>query len=89
MAFLADELFGKRTPIDSVAKLEDLIKIARSDVDSISWLFTSLCDYVLNGVCKVAEMNSSALSGGKSNPKGLPGKICSAWPAGVNRQCQR
>ncbi|CAJ1449896.1 unnamed protein product, partial [Effrenium voratum] len=71
MAFLADELFGKRTPIDSVAKLEDLIKIARSDVESISWLFTSLCDYVLNGVCKVAEMNSSALSGGKSNPKGL------------------
>ncbi|CAJ1442930.1 unnamed protein product, partial [Effrenium voratum] len=41
MAFLADELFGKRTPIDSVAKLEDLIKIARSDVESISWLFTS------------------------------------------------
>ena len=38
------------------------------------WLFTSLCDYVLNGVCKVTEMNSSALGGGKSNPKGRPGK---------------
>ena len=53
------------------SKLEDLIKIARSDVESISWL--------LRAVCKVADMNSSALGGGKSNPKGRPGKnMCSS-----------
>jgi hypothetical protein len=38
LAFLTDETFGKRSPLDSVLKIEGVMRACRSNAESMQWM---------------------------------------------------
>lgn len=75
LAFLMDETFGKRSPIDSVIKLEGMMRCCKSQTDLIHWCLMSMSDLVLNREIRPAEMQANFLFGAKGAQKGSPGRI--------------
>jgi len=61
LLFMSDELFGKKTPMESVYKLLHVTQVAQSDHTMIKWLLNTMFDLVYNNVMKPAEMNGLAL----------------------------
>ena len=69
LAFLADEVFGKRGPLDSVLKMESLMRSCKSNTDSLEWTLLMMCDYSLNRFVHPSEMQMRYLFG-KGTQKG-------------------
>lgn len=75
IAFLMDETFGKRSPIDSVVKLESVMRSCRSSCETQKWVLLTMADLCLNRVVSPKEMTLEALFG-KSGQKGNLGCSC-------------
>lgn len=69
LAFLADETFGKRGPLDSVLKLEMLMRACKSSTWSIEFALLCMCDSCLNRTVVPSEMTPNWLFG-KGSQKG-------------------
>ena len=69
LAFLADETFGKRGPLDSVLKLEMLMRACKSSTGSIEFALLCMCDSCLNRTVVPSEMTPNWLFG-KGSQKG-------------------
>ena len=72
IAFLIDEVFGKRSPLDSVLKIENIMRSCKSNHDSLAWVLVQMADWCLNRVVKPAEMVPFYLFG-KGSSKGKLG----------------
>ena len=70
LAFLTDETFGKRSPIDSVIKLEGMMRACKSQTDLMEWCLMTMSDLCLNREVRPAEMQPSWLFGQKGSQKG-------------------
>lgn len=73
IAFLMDETFGKCSPIDSVVKLESVMRSCRSSCETQKWVLLTMADLCLNRVVNPKEMTLEALFG-KSGQKGNLGR---------------
>ena len=72
IAFLIDEVFGKRSPLDSVLKIENVMRSCKSNHDSLVWVLIQMADWCLNRVVQPAEMVPFYLFG-KGSQKGKLG----------------
>ena len=72
IAFLIDEVFGKRSPLDSVLKIENIMRSCKSNHDSLAWVLVQMADWCLNRVVQPAEMVPFYLFG-KGSSKGKLG----------------
>ena len=66
----AEEVFGKKTPWDSVLKLQDLMKKAQRDPDTIDWILTCVNDLVMNKLVGKDELTGPAMTGKSKGGKG-------------------
>ena len=66
----AEETFGKRTPWDSVLKLQDLVKKSLRDTDIIDWILMCINDMVLNKVIFGSQVSLADLTGKGRGGKG-------------------
>ena len=66
---MADETFGKRGPLDSVLKMESLMRACKSNTSSLEWTLLMMCDYSLNRLVVPSEMQMQYLFG-KGTQKG-------------------
>lgn len=73
LAFLTDETFGKRSPLDSVLKIESLMRACRSNAESMEFCMTTMADLCLNRLLQPAELQPSMMSG-KGSQKGTLGE---------------
>lgn len=71
---MMDDTFGKRSPIDSVIKLEGMMRCCKSQTDQIHWCLMTMSDLVLNREVRPAEMQPSYLFGAKGPQKGSLGQ---------------
>jgi hypothetical protein len=73
LAFLTDETFGKRSPLDSVLKIEGVMRACRSNAESMQWCMLQMADLCLNRQLVPAEMQPNmpnylfGVKGGKGN----------------------
>lgn len=65
-----DEVFGKLSPLDSVLKLEQIMRTCRSNSDQIEWILIQIGDLCLNRKVAPGEFQPSFLFGGKGQQKG-------------------
>lgn len=72
----AEEAFGKKTPWDSVYKLEHLLRKTLRDVEKTNWILMCINDLVLNNVVLSTGLSIAALSG-KGRGQGSKG---TTWP---------
>lgn len=64
----AEETFGKRTPWDSVQKLQDLVKKTMRNADTIDWVLMCINDLVLNQAVlrlSLADLTGKGTAAGK------------------------
>lgn len=85
----AEETFGKKTPWDSVAKLEGLVKKSLRDTDTIDWILKCVNDLVLNKVVAGPNLSISHLTGKNQGGKGTGCPILTAAPrlSGATGHC--
>lgn len=68
----AEEKFGKRTPFDSIYKLESIIRKSKHCIDRIMWCLSYIVDACVNQHVRPGEYTLSNLSGkGKKEGFGL------------------
>jgi len=65
LAFLTDETFGKRSPLDSVLKIEGVMRACRSNAESMQWCMLQMADLCLNRQLAPAELQPTYLFGAK------------------------
>lgn len=65
LLLLAEEWFGKKSPVDSLYKLEAVQQQAKT-LPHIEWVLKCVFDAVVNKVLKVGEVSVSTLTGRKS-----------------------
>ena len=75
LAFLTDETFGKKSPLDSVLKIEGMMRACRSNSESMQWCMLQMADLCLNRCLAPAEMQPNYLFGTKGGGKGNFGLI--------------
>lgn len=63
----AEEHFGKRTPFDSVYKLEELQRRAQGKAALLKWLVNFVVDQCLCQITPASEMSVAALAGRKKS----------------------
>ena len=69
IAFLIDETFGKVSPLDSVLKMENVMRCCRSSVESQLFVLSCMADLCLNRIMVPQEMTPNFLFG-KGTAKG-------------------
>ena len=69
LAFLTDETFGKASPLDSVLKIEGIMRACRSSTEQLEWILIQMSDLCLNRQIQPAEMQPFYLFG-KGQQKG-------------------
>lgn len=64
LAFLIDETFGKMSPLDSMLKMEGIMRTCKSNTLSQQWVMITMADLCLNRVMVPQELtpNSSLVS---------------------------
>ena len=72
----AEEHFGKKTPFDSVYKLEHVVRKSDKDFSRINWSLSALIDVVLNLGVAPTELSVSNLTGKSKGNKGQPYQSC-------------
>lgn len=68
---MTDETFGKRSPLDSVLKIEGVMRACRSNAESMQWCMLQMADLCLNRQVAPAEMQPAYLFGGKGGKGNL------------------
>ena len=68
---MMDEVFGKRSPLDSVLKMENMMRCCKSNHDSMHWCMQTMADQVLNRMIKPQEMQPNFLFGAKGQKGNL------------------
>jgi hypothetical protein len=63
--FLTDETFGKRSTLDSVLKIEGVMRACRSNAESMQWCMLQMADLCLNRQMAPAELQPTYLFGAK------------------------
>ena len=75
ITFLIDECFGKRSPLDSVLKMENLLRSCKSGSNALEHVLLQMADFCLNRQVNPAEMQHMYLFGGKGSTKGKLGLV--------------
>eukprot|EP00435_Cladocopium_sp_Y103_P016837 s1739_g4.t1 len=63
ITFLIDECFGKRSPLDSVLKMENLMRTCRSVSNALEHVLFQMADWCLNRLVNPSEMQHMFLFG--------------------------
>jgi len=71
----AEEAFGKKTPWDSVYKLEHLLRKTLRDIEKTNWVLMCINDLMLHNNILSSELSIAALSG-KGKSDGRKGSSC-------------
>lgn len=79
IAFLIDECFGKRSPLDSVLKMENLLRSCKSVSNALEHVLLQMADFCLNRQVNPAEMQHMYLFGGKGSTKGKLGLVSGTY----------